>query len=181
MFRRCEQNVVDRGWSRLMERAQEGDREAFRALLVEIGPVIVRFLRRRVGDSNDLEDVCQEVLLAIYESRHTYEPGRPVEPWMFAIARFVAANHYKRYRSRTGWRDKFSNAPQEACIAEPGADLELRQAVYQLPQSQLEALFMTKIEGLSLTEVSARTGASVGTLKVRVHRAHKSLKESLTE
>lgn len=40
---------------------------------------------------------------------------------------------------------------------------------------------MTKIEGLSLTEVSARTGASVGTLKVRVHRAHKSLKESLTE
>jgi RNA polymerase sigma-70 factor (ECF subfamily) len=45
-----------------------------------------------VADTQELEDVYQEVFMAIFEARHTYEPGRPLEPWLFAIARNIAAD-----------------------------------------------------------------------------------------
>jgi RNA polymerase sigma-70 factor, ECF subfamily len=73
-------NSPSRKWTLLMKRAQDGDREAFAELISEIGPVIAKFLRRRIFDHDELDDVCQETLLAIYESRHTYEPSRPFEP-----------------------------------------------------------------------------------------------------
>jgi RNA polymerase sigma-70 factor (ECF subfamily) len=51
-------------WAQLMARAQRGDREAFRALVHEIGPVITHLLRRKINDSSEIEDVCQETLVA---------------------------------------------------------------------------------------------------------------------
>jgi len=50
---------------------------------------LAAFLRSRAS-AGDLEDVYQEVLLAVHRVRHTYDARRPFEPWLFAIARFVA-------------------------------------------------------------------------------------------
>jgi DNA-directed RNA polymerase specialized sigma24 family protein len=72
---------------------QHGDRDACRALLDDIGPSMMQFLRRRVADPGELEDVYQEVFLALYEARHSYQPGRPLEPWLFATASNIAADH----------------------------------------------------------------------------------------
>src|SRR5579863_1010667 len=88
---------------RLMRRMQDGDQDAFRVLLDDIGPSVTRFLRTRIADPNELEDVYQEVFMALYESRHTYEPERPFEPWLFAIARNVAADHARRHLARAKW------------------------------------------------------------------------------
>jgi RNA polymerase sigma-70 factor, ECF subfamily len=166
----------------LMESAQRGDREAFLTLMRNIGPMLTGFLRRRVADPNELEDVCQETLIAIYESRHTYQPTRPVEPWIFAIARHVAANHYRRHKTRTRWQELLDELPDRAhdmMENEASCMVRFRQALGQLPAFQREAFVMTKIDGLSLLEASERTGASVGTLKVRVHRAYDFLKRSI--
>jgi RNA polymerase sigma-70 factor (ECF subfamily) len=167
-------------WKLLMHRSQQGDREAFRTLVNEIGPAIAGFLRRRVFDSTELEDLCQETLLAVYESRHTYQPSRPFEPWLFAIARHIAANHFQRHRARTGWQELMADLPERG--GEKGENLivKLRQALSRLPPFQREAFVMTKIEGLSLLEASERTGASVGALKVRVHRAYEQLRTMLS-
>jgi RNA polymerase sigma-70 factor (ECF subfamily) len=166
----------------LMESAQRGDREAFLTLMRNIGPMLTGFLRRRVVDPNELEDVCQETLIAIYESRHTYQPARPVEPWIFAIARHVAANHYRRQKTRTRWQELLGELPDrvnDTMENEASCMVRFRQALGQLPAFQREAFLMTKIDGLSLLEASERTGASVGTLKVRVHRAYDFLKRSI--
>jgi hypothetical protein len=72
---------------RLMGRAQSGDREAFHELFKDIGPFITRSLQRRLLDVNEVEDICQEVMVAVYKSRHTYQPDRPFEPWLMAIIR----------------------------------------------------------------------------------------------
>lgn len=165
----------------LMERAQRGDKEAFCALVKEIGPLIANCLRRRVADPHELEDACQETLIAIYESRHTYEPSRPLEPWIFAIARHVGANHFRSQRFRASWQVLFDEMPEAVGESSGSCMAGLRHAVARLSRFQREALLMTKIEGLSLAEASARTGASVGTLKVRVHRAYQSLKRSILE
>src|SRR5581483_5837769 len=68
--------------ARLMERLQQGDADACAALLDDIGPLLTRFLRRRIADHQEIEDVYQEVVVAIFQARHTYEPGRPLEPWL---------------------------------------------------------------------------------------------------
>jgi RNA polymerase sigma-70 factor (ECF subfamily) len=167
---------------RLMESAQNGDRDAFLTLMRDLGPQLTGFLRRRIADRHELEDVCQETLMAIYESRHTYEASRPVEPWIFAIARHVAASHYRRQISSRALQELFDKIPEhlpETVESESACLVTFQQALGQLPPFQREAFLMTKIEGLSLREAAQRTGASVGTMKVRAHRAYGFLKKAL--
>lgn len=162
-----------------MERAQNGDKEAFQSLFGEIGPLITRFVRRRVLDQAGVEDVCQEALLAIFKSRHTYQPARPFEPWLFAIVRNVIAAHLQRNRQHTRWHEPMSELP--GIFSEDGSSLvvELRDGLDQLSTNQLEALKLTKLAGFSVAEAALRAGTSVGSMKVRVHRAYASLKKSM--
>ena len=60
----------------LMQRLQAGDADACRDLLDDIGPAVTGFLRRRMAASDEIEDVYQEVFMAVFEARHTYESGR---------------------------------------------------------------------------------------------------------
>ena len=165
--------------AQLMERARSGDREAVYALFKEIGPLITRFLHRRMADRSELEDVCQEVLIAVYRSRHTYDSSRPFEPWLFAIARKVSVEHLRRSRRQIGLEIQTDDLPEVR--AETGASLaiELRQALERLPPAQIEAVNLTKVLGLSVDEASRRAGTTVGSMKVRVHRAYEALKSSL--
>ena len=130
---------------------------------------------------SEVEDVCQEILLAIYQSRHTFQPTRPLEPWLFAIAHNVCADHNQRHWARVSRQKLVDDVPENVAEGEASAALDLRRALGRLSQPQLEALKLTKIEGLSLAEVSERTGDSVGSLKVRVHRAYEFLKKAVSQ
>ena len=163
--------------ARLMERMQQGDSEACRALLDDIGPSVMQFLRRRVADANELDDAYQEVLMALFEARHTYEPGRPLEPWLFAIARNIAADHVRRRWSRASWEELVDKLPERAEYDPPSNPPDLGEALAKLPRAQREAFAMLKLEGLSLEGAAERSGVSVGALKVRAHRAYKTLRK----
>ena len=166
-----------RGRQLLMERAQNGDRLAFQELFQEIGPLITGFVRRRVRDQTEVEDVCQEALIAVYKSRQTYQPTRPFEPWLFAIVRNVTGEYLKR--QRLGWQEPAENVPEVRVEDDAGLGIELREAFAQLSPNQIEAIRLTKILGLSVEEASQRAGTSAGSMKVRVHRALASLKRSI--
>jgi RNA polymerase sigma factor (sigma-70 family) len=166
-----------RSRARLMERMQQGDSEACRALLDDIGPSVMQFLRRRVADANELDDAYQEVLMALFEARHTYEPGRPLEPWLFAIARNIAADNVRRRWSRASWEELVDTLPERAEYDSPSSPPDLGEALAKLPRAQREAFAMLKLEGLSLEGAAERAGVSVGALKVRAHRAYKTLRK----
>jgi RNA polymerase sigma-70 factor (ECF subfamily) len=164
----------------LMQRLQAGDADACRELLDDIGPAVTGFLRRRIADSGELEDVYQEVFMALFAARQTYEPGRPLEPWLFAIARNVAADHLRRHWKRASWQELAADPPDrpEPSPDElPGSAPDLAEALEKLPPNQREAFSMLKLEGLSLEAAAARSGISVGALKVRAHRAYKALRK----
>lgn len=165
--------------AQLMARAQGGDREAFHTLFKDIGPLITRFLRRRLSDNSEIEDVCQEAMIAVYKSRHTYQPERPFEPWLFAIARKVSGEHFRRERQRLGFQIQVGELPEISSDGGSINDLELREALEQLSPTQMEALGLTKMIGLSVEEAARRTGTTAGSMKLRVHRAYESLKRSL--
>jgi RNA polymerase sigma-70 factor (ECF subfamily) len=162
-----------------MARAQDGDREAFHILFNDVGPLVTRFLRRRLSDHNQIEDVCQEAMIAVYKSRHTYEPERPFEPWLFAIVRKVSGEHLRRERQRVGFQIQVEELPEIRIEGSSINELELREALEQLSPTQIEAVGLTKVIGLSLEEAARRAGTTVGSMKLRVHRAYESLKRSL--
>jgi RNA polymerase sigma-70 factor, ECF subfamily len=167
--------------AQLMARLQDGDRESCRALLDEIGPLLIGFLRRRIADRNEIEDVYQETLLAFFQARHTYEPSRPLEPWLFAIARNVAADHSRRYWKRSSVEQLTDKIPESGSAEEPRSDPSLEDAMATLPAQQREAFSMLKIEGLSIEQAARRTGVSEGALRVRAHRAYKALRRLISE
>jgi RNA polymerase sigma factor (sigma-70 family) len=153
-----------------MARAQSGDRKAFHTLLKDIDSFITRSLRRRLPDIRDTEDICQEVLIAVYKSRHTYQPDRPFEPWLFAIVGKVMANHLRHDQKRLAVQIQLDELPESCNEGTSDGELELREALEQLSPVQLEALALTKLWGLSVDEAARRTGTSASSMKVRVHR-----------
>ena len=169
-------------WESLMEKIQAGDSEAYRQFLDEIGPVLYNFVRRRVFNPELVPDVYQEVLLTVHKARHSYEPGRPLGPWLFTVARNSMLDAMKRNRRFAEREVPTENLPETVREEEdPSLGDELHQALKTLPEDHRVAVEMLKIKGLSLEDAAARLGISVGALKVRAHRGYKELRRILTE
>ena len=73
-------------WGIHMARAQDGDREAYHAVLSGITPYLRAIAIRYLGRGEDAEDAVQDILLIVHDLRHTYERDRPFKPWLGTIA-----------------------------------------------------------------------------------------------
>lgn len=173
---------------RLMRTAQEGDQVSYDHLLRELVPIIRGIIRRRSNFPNteDTEDLVQEVLLSIHAVRATYDPDRPFMPWLMAIARNRIADRARQYSRSRAVRPAIEQfyetfRPTKPNINEEGkADPEgLGQAISKLPDGQRQAIELLKMKGMSLKEASRETGTSVTALKISVHRAIKTLRRVL--
>jgi RNA polymerase sigma-70 factor, ECF subfamily len=166
-----------------MARYQEGDFGAATALIDHISPQLHRFFAAQFASRPDADDLLQETWLRIHKVRHTYRPGEPVLPWFYAIARHVRVDHYRRAvrnRAREHRLEEVSNRAA-AIRSESGRDDEsLESLLAPLPESQREVIEMLKVAGMSLEEVARATSTSVGSVKQKVHRAYKKLREKMS-
>lgn len=165
-----------------MRRAQDGDRDAYQALLVEVIGLLRGFARRHLRQADWREDVTQETLLSIHRDRHTYDPARPFLPWMYAIARHRLLDLVERQRRRgekeiqgePGWEE----VAGAATIVERGSPAALvRQALAVLSAKQQEIIHLLKFEGLTVAEISLKTGLSESAVKVTAHRGYKKMRQ----
>jgi RNA polymerase sigma-70 factor (ECF subfamily) len=137
------------------------------------------------GDRALAEDLVQEVFLRVLRFRHTYRPGSQFRTWIYEIARNVA---YDRQRTRgretplddQPERQEPSAAPDARLIEDEDARL-LRTALASLAPEKREVLVLSRFQGLRYEEVAQLVGCEVGTVKVRVHRALKMLRERFFE
>jgi len=167
-----------------MRRAQDGDRRAYETLLIEVMALVRGFARRRLSQADWQDEVTQETLLSIHRDRHTYDPQRPFLPWMYAIARHRLLEFVERQRRRC--RNEIAGQGleevSEAMIAESGPRVGfLRQALVLLSLKQREIIQLLKFEGLSVAEISRRTGLSQSSVKVTAHRGYKRLRKLILE
>jgi RNA polymerase sigma-70 factor, ECF subfamily len=160
-------------------RAQAGDEAAYREALQRIAQRLRSYLRRRMQTlPDDLEDLVQETLLALHLQRGTYDPELPVSAWVLAIARHKLVDLWRRRGRQEALHDPIDDVDERQLaqpMAEAGASRDLGILLAELPQAQRDAIVLTKIEGLSVAEASARTGASESAIKVQVHRGLKKL------
>ena len=166
--------------AQMMAAAQKGDRAIYRVLLAEVRLWLEGYFRKRIAPAQ-LDDLVQEVLLALHDKRATWDPGRPFYPWLAAIARYRWVDHLRRiYRSSEvdlGDHDAALDSEEEAVMAR----MSLERLFVHLPEKQVRAIELVKIEGLSIAEASARTGQSESLVKVNIHRGLKKLSAIIEE
>ena len=163
-----------------MVRYQAADAAAPRVLLGALSGPLLRFFRAQGSSREFAEDLLQETWLRIHRVRHTYRPGEPVLPWVYAIARRVRVDHYRRNR-RLLSREITMEVLPERPAAEAGARAlpDFETLVHTLPESQREVVTMLKVGGLSLEEVARATSSTVGAVKQKAHRAYATLRAVL--
>jgi len=169
-------------YSKLMIAIQNGDGKAYETLLNGIGPVIFRIVRRYVGNDHQAEEVYQTVLLTLHKARHTYDPERPFQPWVYSIARNTVFDYLRKYKRRRETETLFNEDFEfQAEIDTECEEKEiLHNALNVLPEKQKQAVILLKIEGLSIQEAAKKVGVSVAAMKVRAHRGYEILRKELT-
>lgn len=162
--------------------AQAGDESAYRQALTRIAARLRGFLRRRMQSRpDDLEDLVQETLLAIHLQRGTHDPEVPVTHWALAIAHHKLIDLWRRQGRRDALHDPLDELAEgdQPAVWEDEFPVrrDLETLLAALPAPQQQAIAMIKLEGLSVTEASERSGVSPSALKVQVHRGLKRLAE----
>lgn len=166
----------------LMKQYQNGDESAARLLIERLSRPLFCFFANQMGNAGDANDMTQEAWLRIHRARHTYRPDEPLLPWVYAIARRVRVDNFRR-RSRQARREvtRF-DLPEVGAAGEPETNLpSFAELVAPLPDSQREVLTLLKVNGLSIEEVAGATSSTVGAVKQKVHRAYDRLRVLLQE
>lgn len=161
--------------ARLAALAQQGDRQAYGAMLAACRLWLLRYFRRKVSPEQ-IDDLVQDTLLSVHRKLASYDPDRPIIPWLAAIARYRFVDHL-RVAYRNAADTVLADDTAVADDNEQGliARLSLDRLFEALPDAQCRAIELVKIEGLSISEASASTGQSESLVKVNIHRGLKRL------
>jgi RNA polymerase sigma factor (sigma-70 family) len=154
------------------------------------------FIRRRVADREDAEDVLQDVFYELVEAYRMMKPVEQVTAWLFRVARNRITDLFRR-RSREALRNQpytiaedgemlqledllpSPDAGPDAAYARSVLLEELDAALDELPDEQREVFIAHELMGYSFKELAAETGVSVNTLLSRKHYAVLHLRERL--
>ncbi len=139
-------------------------------------PRLWNFIRKRVGDQSDAEDIFQDVLYELLEADRLMQPVEQAGAWLFRVARNRIIDLFRKKRPEP-LSDELEDllpspeAGPEAVYARSVLLDEIAAAVDELPEAQREVFIAHEVEGQSFKEIAAATGVSVNTLLSRKHYA----------
>lgn len=167
----------------LLERIRMGDERAMAELYDRFAPVVYGAALRVMGDPSAAEDVLQEVFLQLWRNPTAFDANRGnLAAWLAVIARHRAIDHRRKRRPETDFEDVVlavdADLDGKASRAEAIGRVHLVLAT--MPEEQRQTLEMAFFEGLTHTEVAARTGEPLGTVKTRIRSALIAIRKALT-
>lgn len=174
-----------------------GQVEDFNELVKRYERELYRYLARYLGDATLADDVFQNTFLQVHLKRHLYEDGRPVRPWLYAIATHQAVDALRKIgrhptvsldqrMERPGSNDDVGALVNLLVSDEPGPLDELqgeerarwvRESVARLPEVLRETLIMAYYQDMKYREIAESLEVPVGTVKSRLHAAVAKLHE----
>lgn len=162
-------------WSSLLRAANTGDSLAYQRFLRELAPVLRAFVRRLLARSSsasvDVEDIVQEILLAIHLKRQTWIETAPVTPWVFTIARHKTIDALRRRGRHIDVPiDDFSES-LASDTAEPDlAGVYIDRQLGALPEGQRKVVQAIAVAGDSISEAAEKLMMTQGAVRVALHR-----------
>jgi RNA polymerase sigma factor (sigma-70 family) len=159
---------------------------------------LAAFIRKRVRDVADVDDILQDVFYELVEAEHAMRPIERVAGWLYRVARNRITDRFRARRREplaTAVAEDALRADPELSLADwlPAADTpetayaqdvlleELDAALDELPAAQREAFVAHELEGVSFKELADRTGVGVNTLLSRKRYAVLHLRRRLEE
>jgi RNA polymerase sigma-70 factor (ECF subfamily) len=166
----------------LMTAVRNGDLAKLGLLFERHHVSLFEFLSWMTGDRTTAEDLVQDIFVRILKYRTTYREGSSFETWLFRIARNARADYF---RTRQPLEPLAAEALERP---EPGPGpmrrlevdrerVRLKRALMQLREEQRELIVLARYQGLAHQQIAALLGVEIGTVKVRIHRALRELRE----
>lgn len=165
----------------LVSAIRSGDEQAMAQLYERYSPIVYSVALRILGDTATAEDILQEVFMQLWRSPDVFDPSRGSLPgWLAVIARNRAIDSLRKRRPETDITEVVVPvAPDLAGRAEWSRALEkIRSALGSMPSPQRSALEMAFFEGLTHTEIAAKTGEPLGTIKTRIRAGLLTLRKA---
>ena len=166
--------------SNLMIKGQAGDKIAYEQCLLEVSCILKRFIKKKVANLNDEDDLLQTMLIAIHQASHTYQKDRSFFAWMYAIANYKIADYFRHYykHEKTDLSDQldFVSVSNQDTV---DAKLDLKTLFQSLTNFQQDLLRLKKIEGYSVKALATRFKKTPASIKVTIHRSLEKLKHQV--
>lgn len=153
----------------------DGNASSHAALLRALVPVLRAFFRRRVGDTDAIEDIVQETLIAIHTRRMSYDRNRAFTAWLFAVARYKMIDHFRRARQTCSIDEVEASLGLGSFEDEAGARMDIEHLLAHLPAKQSSLIRQTRLDGHSVAEAAQSSGFGESDVKVSIHRGLKAL------
>lgn len=171
----------------LLLEAAKGNREAFDQFQSWLEPSIRRFVYRMIGSCHDVDDIVQEVFVALLHNLHRIVPIENARAYAYGVARNFC---YQRLRDqrRDAWIEldddfaaaeddwRFAAAPQEDTLDWRNLYAEVQRAIDRLPSAQKQILLLYFEEEMTYPEIAQVLNVSLGTVKSRLFYAKRALK-----
>jgi RNA polymerase sigma-70 factor (ECF subfamily) len=171
----------------LVDAVISGDDEAYRVLVDREKDNVIGLCRRVLRDPQEAEDVAQDAFIQAYRALPTFRGDGAFGAWIGRIATRMAYARLKRPAElradptrEDGWLiDAADGMDPQRAILDDERRAEVRDAISTLPEHQRRIVEMRYYGGMSLEQISSATGAPVGTVKSRLHRALAALRGRL--
>ena len=171
----------------LVSAARKGDDGAFSCLVTRYKRRVFGLAARFAKDSDELEDICQEVFIKAYENLNSYRGDAPFDHWLMRIAAHASYDVLRKRRRESGTSSYDAllhgvadQADEARHKARQARDL-LKWALGRLSADEQMIITLLELEEYSIKETAALTGWSEANVKVRGHRARQALKRLLEE
>jgi RNA polymerase sigma-70 factor (ECF subfamily) len=152
----------------------DGNAADHAALLRALIPLLEGFYRRR-SNSDDVDDLIQDTLIAVHTRRATYDRDRPFTAWLFAIARYKMVDHFRASRRTVPMEGLEDILIAEGFQESSDARMDVDQLLQTLPPKQARMIRATHIDGMSVADAASADGIGASDVKVSVHRGLKAL------
>ena len=173
----------------LLERARDGDLDAFNDLVVLYQDQLFALVVRMVPDRDQASDAVQEAFFSAFRNMHTFRGGS-VKAWLNRICVNAAMDTQRAKKRRPV--QPYPELEDDSWQPPAGADADpertavlaertraLNTALSTITDDQRAAIVLYDVEGYDYAEIAAMTGVSLGTVKSRIHRGRLALRDRL--
>ncbi|TAJ20169.1 MAG: RNA polymerase sigma factor [Dehalococcoidia bacterium] len=170
--------------TRLVDRAKEGDAQAFGALYDRFQPEILRYLTHRTGSPETAEDLTQQVFLKAWQAIPRFEQrGVPFKAWLYRMAHNQMVDHFRTHKvtSELGDFDTPDDADQESALLTGEMSEALHRALARLSEDHRQVLTLRFLMEKSAREIGEVMGRKEVTIRGLQMRALQALRREIDE